>query len=55
LQQGVFPDDPFGDTATPGVRGFAFLLLWNGAALLLWFIRIEAERGSVRDEMLGAR
>ena len=22
------------------------------AALLIWFIRIEAERGSVRDEML---
>lgn len=25
------------------------------AALLIWFIRIEAERGSVRDEMLGRR
>jgi GPH family glycoside/pentoside/hexuronide:cation symporter len=25
------------------------------AALLIWFIRIEAERGSVRDELLGAR
>jgi Na+/melibiose symporter-like transporter len=24
------------------------------AALLIWFIRIEAERGSVRDEMLGS-
>jgi GPH family glycoside/pentoside/hexuronide:cation symporter len=23
------------------------------AALLVWFIRIEAERGSVRDELLG--
>jgi Na+/melibiose symporter-like transporter len=25
------------------------------AALLIWFIRIEAERGSVRDELLGPR
>ena len=25
------------------------------AGLLIWFIRIEAERGSVRDEMMGAR
>jgi Na+/melibiose symporter-like transporter len=25
------------------------------AALLIWFIRIEAERGSVRDELLGHR
>ena len=23
------------------------------AALLIWFIRIEAERGSVKDELLG--
>ena len=23
------------------------------AALLIWFIRIEAERGSVRDELMG--
>ena len=26
-----------------------------GAALLIWFIRIEAVRGSVRDELLGHR
>ena len=25
------------------------------AALLIWYIRIEAERGSVRDEILGRR
>jgi GPH family glycoside/pentoside/hexuronide:cation symporter len=25
------------------------------AALLIWFIRIESERGSVRDELMGAR
>jgi len=23
-----------------------------GAALLIWFIRIEAERGSVREELM---
>ena len=25
------------------------------AALLIWYIRIEADRGSVRDELLGRR
>ena len=31
------------------------VLIKIAAALLIWFIRIEAERGSVRDEFRAAR
>ena len=36
-------------------QGFQTVAIKIIAALLIWYIRIEAERGSVRDEILGRR
>ena len=35
---------------TPGPESSIIKIV---AALLIWFIRIEAERGTVRDELMG--
>jgi Na+/melibiose symporter-like transporter len=43
----------YGTTALIIVYIVLPVLIKVAAALLIWFIRIEAERGSVRDEMRG--